>query len=1088
VLEPWLTAEPLHLAVWTEALRPAGGQLLAPLAEVFRGQRLRGRRQTAAGILAEYAADRPGLLADLLADADQRQFALLLPRLQAHGRTVVALLHKELERTPPRSWKDPPLERTWPAPGPALRREVEQAAGLFAERFALCQSLPLGRLSAVAEGLRRCGYRPVRCRPYALAGGVEVAVVWTRDGRDWRLEQGLPADAVRAADVAHGKEGYQPVDVAGYTVFAGKALEQRYAALWARPASRGEQTRLYVGLPQDRHQKMGWQPLKNAGFIPYACQVLRLPGEQRCFSAVWGKASRNPAYQDAFGADEAEYESKATLEKVGVDVCLYPSGPRPSVREKRTRDLEQAERNLKARPADIKALYNRALARYRLAQDDKALEDLSAVIARNTSPAFFGGHQHRALLYARTGQAEKARRELPLFDKRCPNEGVRASVDAQVLAYLGQAGAGLKRLEEFLARHARDGAFLYEAARAYAQVARIVRARQGARAAALVGSPGLVSGALALRDGAKRERGYTERAMALLRQALQQGYRNFRNLETDPDLEPLRGQPGFAEVLRRGHLERAYSAVWHTSATREAAESHGLGLAEHLKRCRQLAAQGYRPVGLSVSEVAAGAGPVTASVWQRPVVPEAARVALARRQANAAVALVQLGRPERVWPLLRHSPYPDLRSYLVQRLGPLGVAPRLLVERLETETDVSARRALILALGELTPEQLPARLRARLVPRLLGWYRSDPDPGIHGAVDWLLRHGKEGPQPRKLDWGQAGALRRIDEGLTWQALAPRARAAARALGLLACPAGRGGLLAASVGHPAAPGPDGQRRWYVNGQGQTLTVLPGPVEFLMGSPGHEPGRGSGERLHQRRIGRSFALATRPVTVAQFQQFRRAHPEVRHSYTRRYSPDPDGPIIAVTWYEAAQYCRWLSEREGVPEEQMCYPPIAEIEKSKDGVTPLKLPPDYLKRTGYRLPTQAEWEYACRAGAVTSRSYGSDERLLDRYAWYAANAADRAWPVGQKLPNDFGLFDMHGNVWTWCQDRALRYPANVAGRVAEDMEDKRYISDRFIRVLRGASFSYRASVVRCASCRFNRPSTRGFTVGVRPARTCR
>jgi formylglycine-generating enzyme required for sulfatase activity len=242
----------------------------------------------------------------------------------------------------------------------------------------------------------------------------------------------------------------------------------------------------------------------------------------------------------------------------------------------------------------------------------------------------------------------------------------------------------------------------------------------------------------------------------------------------------------------------------------------------------------------------------------------------------------------------------------------------------------------------------------------------------------------------------------------------------------------------------------------------------------------------ERLHRRRIGRSFALASKPVTVRQFQAFLKANPQVRHTYTQRYSPDPDGPIISVTWYEAAQYCRWLSEQEKVPQEQRCYPSIAEIERSKDGVTPLKLPPDYLKRKGYRLPTEAEWEYACRAGAVTSRYYGSDERLLDRYGWYAANAADRAWPVGRKLPNDFGLFDMHGNVWNWCQDRPLPYPRNVAGKAAEDMEDKRDISG-FFRLFRGASFYVHASPVRCARRIHNQPSFRSYAVGVRPARTC-
>ena len=82
-------------------------------------------------------------------------------------------------------------------------------------------------------------------------------------------------------------------------------------------------------------------------------------------------------------------------------------------------------------------------------------------------------------------------------------------------------------------------------------------------------------------------------------------------------------------------------------------------------------------------------------------------------------------------------------------------------------------------------------------------------------------------------------------------------------------------------------------------------------------------------------------------------------------------------------------------------------------------MKIPASFLKRTGYRLPTEAEWEYTCRANTDKHFSFGEPLELLRRYAWYQDNAHSRTWPVGNLMPNAVGMFDMHGNVAEWCHD---------------------------------------------------------------------
>jgi formylglycine-generating enzyme required for sulfatase activity len=156
---------------------------------------------------------------------------------------------------------------------------------------------------------------------------------------------------------------------------------------------------------------------------------------------------------------------------------------------------------------------------------------------------------------------------------------------------------------------------------------------------------------------------------------------------------------------------------------------------------------------------------------------------------------------------------------------------------------------------------------------------------------------------------------------------------------------------------------------------------------------------------------FAVGQKLVSVAEFLKSR---PDFQHE-GEKWSPGPDTPVNMVACYDAARYCNWLSEQEKIPKEQWCYEANAQGEYDEG----MKVKPNYWQLTGYRLPRDAEWEYACRAGTVTAWSCGSDWALLGYYAWTSVNAGGEMHPVGTAKANGLGLFDMHGNAWQWCQE---------------------------------------------------------------------
>jgi formylglycine-generating enzyme required for sulfatase activity len=155
-------------------------------------------------------------------------------------------------------------------------------------------------------------------------------------------------------------------------------------------------------------------------------------------------------------------------------------------------------------------------------------------------------------------------------------------------------------------------------------------------------------------------------------------------------------------------------------------------------------------------------------------------------------------------------------------------------------------------------------------------------------------------------------------------------------------------------------------------------------------------------------------------------------------------------------------------------------------------MRMKPGHLSLHGYRLPTEAEWEFACRAGAVTSRYYGETAELLGEYAWYAKNSQDRGMlPPGARKPNDLGLFDMYGNAFEWCQDGSKDFSYGYHGDpVADDSdkEDCKNISDRLSRMVRGGAYWDPALNLRSALRNRNVPAFHFSYLGFRVARTYR
>ncbi|MDB4663166.1 formylglycine-generating enzyme family protein [bacterium] len=230
-------------------------------------------------------------------------------------------------------------------------------------------------------------------------------------------------------------------------------------------------------------------------------------------------------------------------------------------------------------------------------------------------------------------------------------------------------------------------------------------------------------------------------------------------------------------------------------------------------------------------------------------------------------------------------------------------------------------------------------------------------------------------------------------------------------------------------------------------GLNLEMMPIPAgTFLMGSPNDEEGRDNDEGLHTVTITKPFWLGKTEVTQALWKAVMGNNPS-------RFMGD-DLPVEKVSWTDAVAFCEKLNEMK------------------RD-----TLPAGY----HYTLPMEAQWEYACRAGTITQFSYGNDTGYsqLGSYVWCGDNSSSGTHPVGEKLPNDWGLYDMHGNVWEWCLDWYGEYP----GGSITDPQDPQ---SGTYRVLRGGGWGSHARFCRSALRNGYGPGDTSRDLGFRVALT--
>jgi len=805
--------------------------------------------------------------------------------------------------------------------------------------------------------------------------------------------------------------------------------EPRFIAVWCEPSTPQEERRAVIDVSQAELEAAQTKLQKQNIVSQTALSVRTDPAGQRRYSALFSNLGTptqlRAAYSGLTLGDELQWD-------IAVSAAEKLADPLETFRQQ----LAQFEKLKPEKQDDPKVREARATAHYQLGNLDAAMSDLDFLVGQASSlPASV--LQYRTLTLARLGKSDESKESLAKYLATNPPASYQAYVRIQVPAWLGESTQASTEMESSVTALGANSDDLYNVACAAA----------------------LCSQAFATRDPTQSQH-FADRAMELLQQIVAKGSSKVDQLKSDSDFASLHADARFSALLEKMEPAAKYATVLSPDTRWESKLLAAVPVESVAEKLKPLLAQGWRPFAIAIDSargrtvvptVSEQLGQLfyTSLVLYRPVIPHDSRLSLAKRQASSAISLLRQGEREKIFSVLRVTDDPESLTQFVHRCRARGVSPGELwecvqiVERSRPALRGDSRRvedralfSLMLALGEFSLSEIPEDQRDSTVTQLATWYRDDPSSTIHGAAGWLLRQ-----------WQQTDVARKVDE-------TPLAYSPQREWFTLAIPGG-------------------DQTFF-----QTYVVIP-PGDYEIGSPGNEPDRNATETSHTVQLSRPFALLDREVTRAEFE----ASAVARINGIDQYSPTPQHPMVAPSWYDSVRYCRWQTAQAGFTEVDQSYADPSSLDSkvfaadpnpAADGA-PLNWPLRLEKR-GFRLQTEAEWEIASRYGTRTPYGFGRDGSLLDRYGWFQENSVRQTHLPRTLRPNLAGLFDLHGNVAEWCHDWNGSYGST---------SDPLGAATASYRVFRGGSWSSVAADCRSANRSTLTPTNRGNgSVGFRLA----